>query len=539
MSKFLDSNGLAYFWGKLKAYFVAKEVGKGLSTNDFTTAEKNKLAGIEAGAEVNAVTSVNGQTGAVTVPSAVMSDTAPLIDGTASAGISDEAARGDHVHPHDISLLPIDTATGNPVVIDAYPTLAEGLSVTFTPKQSGSGDPTPSNIRPISGYSDVELARYGKNLMPPNATDESKTYSGVTIKAENGVYRITGTATGNSYITFPLKQTVDISPSTNKIAFLNTSANNTLNVRFQRNGSTIHFWNMSSVNRVGSGWTDTGNEVIDTLQFSYSGGQTYDMTISPMLILLTEDNPTTFEPYISPVAVNVHVGGLGKNKCGLNASEATNLGWNVAFPFTIKAGTYIMSCQQQFGGTTNKGASISLRDADNNNLKTLTGYDFGDTLFVGYPQVVSEEAAAATTKLYFSCREGMDSTEIQSIVNAKIQIEEGSTATAYEPYFTIGGEYDVLEGELKVTYGYIASYNGESLPSKWISDRDVYAAGTTPTTGAEVAYELATPTVYAFTPQPFDMLDGTNTFITNTDSLTVSYRCEIQKYIQKLIAALA
>ena len=32
---------------------VDKEAGKGLSTNDFTTAEKNKLAGIEAGAEVN------------------------------------------------------------------------------------------------------------------------------------------------------------------------------------------------------------------------------------------------------------------------------------------------------------------------------------------------------------------------------------------------------------------------------------------------------------------------------------------------------
>ena len=32
---------------------VDKEVGKVLSTNDYTTDEKNKLAGIEAGAEVN------------------------------------------------------------------------------------------------------------------------------------------------------------------------------------------------------------------------------------------------------------------------------------------------------------------------------------------------------------------------------------------------------------------------------------------------------------------------------------------------------
>lgn len=33
--------------------YVAKETGKGLSTNDFTSAEKTKLAGIEAGAETN------------------------------------------------------------------------------------------------------------------------------------------------------------------------------------------------------------------------------------------------------------------------------------------------------------------------------------------------------------------------------------------------------------------------------------------------------------------------------------------------------
>jgi len=46
---------------------VDKVTGKGLSTNDYTTAEKNKLAGIEAGAQVNTVTSVAGKTGAVTV----------------------------------------------------------------------------------------------------------------------------------------------------------------------------------------------------------------------------------------------------------------------------------------------------------------------------------------------------------------------------------------------------------------------------------------------------------------------------------------
>lgn len=57
-----------------------------------------------------------------------------------------------------------------------------------------------------------------------------------------------------------------------------------------------------------------------------------------------------------------------------------------------------------------------------------------------------------------------------------------------------GDTLDFVTGECKRTKGYIASYAGEALPGKWISDRDVYVAGATPTTGAQVVYELSTPT---------------------------------------------
>lgn len=57
---YLDDNGLLYLWNKIKtlvtnavANKVDKVTGKGLSTNDYTTAEKNKLAGVASGAEVN------------------------------------------------------------------------------------------------------------------------------------------------------------------------------------------------------------------------------------------------------------------------------------------------------------------------------------------------------------------------------------------------------------------------------------------------------------------------------------------------------
>lgn len=48
--KFIKLAQLSHFYDKTKEVFVAKETGKGLSTNDYTTAEKTKLAGIADGA---------------------------------------------------------------------------------------------------------------------------------------------------------------------------------------------------------------------------------------------------------------------------------------------------------------------------------------------------------------------------------------------------------------------------------------------------------------------------------------------------------
>ena len=49
MAKFLDMDGLAYLWNQFKGMLsgkVDKVEGKSLSTNDYTTEEKNKLKSI-------------------------------------------------------------------------------------------------------------------------------------------------------------------------------------------------------------------------------------------------------------------------------------------------------------------------------------------------------------------------------------------------------------------------------------------------------------------------------------------------------------
>ena len=75
--KYLDDSGLTYFWGKITGKFVAKETGKGLSTEDYTTAEKTKLNGIATGAEVNTIDTVKVNGTALTPSSKEVNITVP------------------------------------------------------------------------------------------------------------------------------------------------------------------------------------------------------------------------------------------------------------------------------------------------------------------------------------------------------------------------------------------------------------------------------------------------------------------------------
>lgn len=77
----------------------------------------------------------------------------------------------DSVKAQALASYATDTASGAiasfPDGADDIP--AKDLTVAIEPLQSGSGDPSPSNIRPISGWSGANVTRTGKNLL-----DQSK-----------------------------------------------------------------------------------------------------------------------------------------------------------------------------------------------------------------------------------------------------------------------------------------------------------------------------------------------------------------------------
>lgn len=117
----------------------------------------------------------------------------------------------------------------------------------------------------------------------------------------------------------------------------------------------------------------------------------------------------------------------------------------------------------------------------------------------------------------------------------------GSTSTLALPSTVYGGEVDA-EGKGQETWGYMDSYAGETLPAEWICDRAAYAAGTTPPNGAQVAYKLDKPKPFTATGgAAIPALSGTNTVLTDADSVTVTGRADPIQTIAKLsdrIAAL-
>lgn len=119
--KYLDYDGLSHFKSRLDTEYVEQETGKSLSSNDYTNAEKTKLAGIDTGAEVNVIESitVNGIQATITGKSA--SVTIPTGDGAISQisvnGVAQTVTQGavDITVPTQVS----DLTDGANVVKDA------------------------------------------------------------------------------------------------------------------------------------------------------------------------------------------------------------------------------------------------------------------------------------------------------------------------------------------------------------------------------------------------------------------------------------
>lgn len=154
-NKYLNDTGLTYFYNKLKTIFQLQESGKGLSTNDYTTAEKTKLSGIAEGAEVNQNAFSNVKVGTTTVAADGKTDTLELAAGT------------------NITVTP--DATNDKITIA---TSAEVNQNAFTKVKVGS-----TTVEADSKTDTIELVAGSNVTLTPDAANDK-----VTIAATNTTY---------------------------------------------------------------------------------------------------------------------------------------------------------------------------------------------------------------------------------------------------------------------------------------------------------------------------------------------------------------
>ena len=99
-----------------------------------------------------------------------------------------------------------DVKVGFPEQSGSIVTISDGIdghaldiTASWTPTQAGSGDPSPENIRAISGRNGIAIQQSGQNLLNPALFPDRKVSYGITWTRRDGVVFANGTTTSTSY----------------------------------------------------------------------------------------------------------------------------------------------------------------------------------------------------------------------------------------------------------------------------------------------------------------------------------------------------
>lgn len=125
---------------------------------------------------------------------------APQIDDTTVT----DSAPWSSKHIVDMLCPPMEE-TGNPVTcypVAGYPL---GVKASWEPTQEGSGEPSPDNIRPISGRDAVKVERCGGNVIEFLSTYDSSSGIKIAVDAEKNI-TLNGTLDGKGNISIGMCQ---------------------------------------------------------------------------------------------------------------------------------------------------------------------------------------------------------------------------------------------------------------------------------------------------------------------------------------------
>lgn len=183
--------------------------------------------------------------------------------------------------------------SGNPIIVNAQDVAAKGLKVRLEPIQSGTGDPSPTNIRPISGRTEVRVDDHGKNL-----------FDGVFKIGEN--IANDGTIVTNNKCAYTLHSisskgtlTVSTARAVSNIYLAEYDANNAF-IRRNASDSNVSIYTVNLSN----------NCAYILISFNYDGNTIVTQSIADSLKLQIEHGSlaTEYTPYVTPSSLTIPLG---------------------------------------------------------------------------------------------------------------------------------------------------------------------------------------------------------------------------------------
>ena len=320
-----------------------------------------------------------------------------------------------------------------------------------------SGTPSPDAPVTITGVKPQTVAVTGKNLIPPKAASE--TINGVTCTVNaDGSLTLNGTATAGTYFNFPLINiipgvyTLSASPRlTNGVTAILRMRNTTKQLLYTSASS------LSQTKQIGS-----KGEVYAYIAVS-SGTTLTNFTVRIQLEVGSE--ATAYEPYQGETITSdeVELYGdahtVGKNliptfeeKLPVNGiSVFNNADGSITLDGTATANTYFYFPDMMIkAGTYTLSTSANLAGGTSFVLRTRSGNVWLINIQAGSKSKTEAVSYAGAAQTYIAVASGT------TVSNLTIypQLEEGSEATAYEPYQGMttaledGDSLDLATGEV-------------------------------------------------------------------------------------------
>lgn len=404
--------------------------------NNYTSDEKTKLSGIEAGAEVNDVTSVNTKTGAVVLDAGDIGydETDTYSGDTVGAALQEQAAA---IAEQEEAIADFAINKADVIVSSASGAIASFSDGMAAPIKSLKVEIDPT--QDLHGYENPWPAGGGVNKLSYPYYTDSSTINYVTWTANpDGSVKVNGTASGGtSYYNLKVRTAtsgsgvIKLDAGTYWIATFDASV--TISISDTQGGSA-HQIATANINPVSFVITDPQDSY--TVQINCQSGASFNnKTIYP-IVAKGSTAPTAWTPYGNICPISGHTGVTveqrGNNLYDKSATDTTN-GY-VANKYLNATGTLVTDSD------CNVSEYISVKQNTTYVVNPVSGSNVSVAFYDSSKAFISATNYGITWGTYssksFTTPSNAEYLRL-SVIKAKIdetQLELDTTASPYEAY---------------------------------------------------------------------------------------------------------